>query len=126
MKVRDLMTEPAVAVTTDTPFAELVRLMISSKVSGLPVVDADGHVLGVVSEGDLIVKSHRGEPLRTERGTAKRGRHSRLAEGLVAGSLMSVPAVTIDEDAEIRRAARLLSSRGIKRLPVTRHGRLIG
>ena len=126
MKVRELMTVPPVSVTTDTPVRRIVELMAEHRVSGLPVVVADGTVVGVVSEGDLVVRAdalghHRWTSVHQGRFAAVKPR-----DALVAGEVMTSPAYTIDENDELRLAARLLSRQRIKRLPVTREGKLCG
>ena len=65
MRVVDVMTAPAVAVGPETPLKNVAELLASSGFSGVPVVDAQQHVLGVVSEADILVK---------ERGQLERGR----------------------------------------------------
>jgi len=129
MNVRDAMTKDVVTVRTNAPFRRIVELMSEHRVSGLPVVDGLGHVLGVVTEGDLVVKGHRGSPvlfrsrLPSGRGTRE---YARRVEGAVAGELMSAPAITVDEAADLRVAARLLSLHAVRRVPVTRAGKLAG
>lgn len=126
MKVRELMTEPPVAVTTDTPVRHVVELMAEHHVSGLPVVVADGTVVGLVSEGDLV---SRADVLGRSCSKPAEGDGSTPAvvrDACVAGGVMSTPAYTIDENDELRLAARLMSRQRIKRLPVTRHGKLCG
>ena len=126
--VRDVMTSAVVAVREETPFKEIVRRMQEHRVSALPVVDDDGHPIGIVSEGDLIL----GEGAVPE-GEARslEGRHRRMepqrAAGLVASELMSSPVVTIGPDASLGYAARLMRRNSVKRLVVTdRGGEILG
>lgn len=129
MRVRELMTPEVVTVRTDTPFQEIVRAMSGHGVSGLPVV-TDGQVVGVVSEGDLLVKADRANRVRIhvprQNLVDVDEECLRRLQGTVAGELMSAPAVTVDADADLRLAARLLSSHDISRLPVTSDGELVG
>jgi len=132
MRVSDIMATPVIHVSRDTPIAEVARLMLQHRISGLPVCDSGGGIIGVVTEGDLL--------RRAETGTEKRHRRwvefllgpGRLAQEYVdtharkAGEMMSDKVVTIDGDQPIRRAVELMETRRIKRLPVTKDGRLVG
>lgn len=126
--VRNVMTREVVTVNEQAPFTELVRLMAVHKLSALPVVDGDGQVVGIVSEADLLRKEEyqdeQDAPHWLER------RHQRVARAKAAGrtaaDLMTSPVVTIDSDATIPEAARLLARHRIKRLPVVDDGRLVG
>jgi CBS-domain-containing membrane protein len=127
--VRDVMTAKVVYARQDTPYKELVRLLAERSISGVPVVDDEHRVVGVVSEADLLVKQT--EPANhfqryfLER---KRDRLQRAkAEGAAAAELMSYPAVTVGPEASVAEAARLLRKHLVKRLPVVDHeGRLVG
>ncbi|HEX6472162.1 MAG TPA: CBS domain-containing protein [Streptosporangiaceae bacterium] len=126
--VRDVMTTDVVTVRADTPFKEIARVLATSRISGVPVVNADGTVVGVVSEADLLPKEEfktlTDEYPRLGRRAAKAARAK--AGGDTAAELMSTPAVTIAPDAPVAEAARMLAERGIKRLPVVAGGRLVG
>ncbi|MGW3399740.1 CBS domain-containing protein [Streptomyces hydrogenans] len=116
--VADVMTKKVVAVRPDASFKEIVTAMERWKVTALPVLEGEGRVVGVVSEADLLLKEefhdHRlgmVEQLRRRDATAKAG-SDRAAE------LMTTPAVTIRPEASLPRAARLMATRRVKRLPV--------
>ncbi|MEV7414541.1 CBS domain-containing protein [Streptomyces sp. NPDC089919] len=116
--VADVMTARVVAVTPDTAFKEIAAAMGRWKVTALPVIEGEGRVVGVVSEADLLPKEefheHRPgliEQMRRLGDTAKAG--STRAE-----DLMTTPAVTIRPDATLPQAARLMTDRHVKRLPV--------
>ncbi len=117
--VQDVMTRTVVVVTDSAPFKEVVRRMQEYRVSALPVVDADDRVVGVVSEGDLILKE---DPELEGDGRLFEGRRLKLARekaaGLVAAQLMTTPPVTIGPEATLGEAARLMHRRRIKRVPV--------
>jgi CBS domain-containing protein len=127
--VKDVMTKTVVTVREDAPFKEIVELMEEYRVSALPVLDHDCHLVGVVSEGDLLLKeelagSARGAPFIETR----RKRHDRAkAEGLVAADLMTSPAITVEPVATLAQAARLMHHKRAKRLPVVDdEGRVVG
>jgi CBS domain-containing protein len=114
------MTQDVVTVDEDTPFREIVALMADCKISALPVVDADGRVVGIVSEADLLLKEE--FPEGPPHGRLFQGRRRReiraKAAGGTAAEVMTSPAVTIGPDAGVADAAGLLHRHGIKRLPV--------
>ncbi|MFK4145367.1 CBS domain-containing protein [Streptomyces sp. NPDC004065] len=116
--VSDVMTHTVVAVGRDAPFKDIVTLMGQWKVSALPVLEGEGRVVGVVSEADLLPKEEfrdsdpdRFTQLRRLPDLAKAG-------ALIAGELMSSPAVTVHPDATLAEAARIMALRKVKRLPV--------
>jgi predicted transcriptional regulator len=124
--VLDVMTTEVVTAEPFDGFKEVAKRLYETGVSGLPVVDEDRRVLGVVSEGDLLVKEggeHKGSllhPRKTRRLTGK-------AEAIVAAQAMTEPAVTITADATVAEAARVMYKKGVKRLPVVdSDGRLLG
>jgi CBS domain-containing protein len=119
-RVRDVMTREVVCVDEETPFREIAALMADCKISALPVLDADGRVVGVVSEADLLPKEEfpQGPPgARLLEGRRRRGLRAKAA-GDTAVELMTAPAITIAPDASLAEAARLLHRHQIKRLPV--------
>ncbi|MFF9623667.1 CBS domain-containing protein [Streptomyces griseosporeus] len=113
-RVGEVMTGEVVQARRDTPFKELVRLLDEHRISGLPVVDDDDKVVGVVSGTDLV------------RRQARRGRYDASADA-TAGALMSTPAITVHPEQSVPQAARLMERHGIERLPVVdEEDRLIG
>jgi CBS domain-containing protein len=124
--VKDVMTADVVAVRPGTPYWDMVALLHVHRVGGFPVVDDAGKVIGVVSETDLMT------PVVTVPGAHQgpRGRwphHKRVTEASTAADFMTRPAVTTSPDELARDAARLMSSRKLRRLPVVdRDGRLVG
>src|SRR6266566_5616129 len=127
-RVGDVMTTKVITATPSTPFKQLVELLAAHRIGGVPVVDEDGRVQGVVSEPDLVLKQE--YPRDHEPGLGERLRHradQARSHGTVAKDLMSSPAVTIGEDATVGEAARLMDARCIKRLPVVDElGLLVG
>ena len=127
--VRDMMTTEVVTVEPSTPFKEIVARLAGRRVSAVPVVDADGRVLGVVSEADLLLKE---EYLDAEQEvplvwTRRRRIEREKASGMCARELMSAPPVTVPPTATVAEAARRMHAAGIKRLPVVdEEGRLLG
>jgi CBS domain-containing protein len=120
-----MMTRDVITAELDTPFKQLELLMADRHISAVPVLDAEGNTVGVVSEADLLLRT---EAAGDEPGDRTRGsRHRRAkAHAETAQGLMSSPARTIGPSAPLAAAARLMRTGGIKRLPVIDGGRLVG
>lgn len=125
--VREVMTTGVVAVREDADFKEMVIVMRRRRVSAFPVIDADGRVIGVVSEADLLLKEA-AQAARPARATPSGHRTDTVkAAGVTAAEVMTAPPVTIGQDAPVADAARRMQSRRVKRLPVVDdRGRLRG
>ena len=128
-KVRDVMTCKVVSVPADATYRTLVDTLLDNSVSAAPVVDAEGFVVGVVSEADLLHKVESGgdqqRPLIIIRPARRAAAHK--AHGMVAAELMSSPAITVGPDTSVVAAARQLEANGVKRLLVIdTDGRLVG
>jgi CBS domain-containing protein len=130
MRVQEVMKTNVFTVRSETSLKEAAEILVRHGISGLPVVDADNHVVGVLSEGDILFKE-RGED----------GKKSLLERWLLfplpevpskleartAGEGMSVPAVTIGPRRPLAEAANTMLDRAVKRLPVVDdEGKLIG
>jgi CBS domain-containing protein len=127
--VRDVMTTDVVTVEPWTPFTEIVGRLAEHRISAAPVLDAEGNVLGVVTEADLLLKQeHPNLELDVPLSWSRRRRLEReKAAAVVAGKLMTAPAVTVAPTATVTEAARRMHSAGVKRLPVVDEtGRLVG
>ncbi|MEU3246203.1 MULTISPECIES: CBS domain-containing protein [unclassified Streptomyces] len=111
--VSDVMTRTVVALRTGAVFKDIVRTMQEWRVSALPVLDDRGHVVGVVSEADLLPKEE-----YIEGATGRYGQEGRKADAVTAGELMTAPAVTVTLDATVAHAARVMARKRVKRLPV--------
>jgi CBS domain-containing protein len=132
LKVKDLMTHEVVSVHPSTSLKDVARLLVEHRVSGLPVVDDHGAVVGVVSEGDLVAKEQGRDaverrPLAAILGDSKETR-SQLAkvDAGTAGEAMTAPVVTTRPDAYVVEAAALMTRRQVNRLPVLDGDRLVG
>jgi CBS domain-containing protein len=132
MRAHQIMTKPVVTIAPDATILEAANVMLNRHISGLPVVDAAGKLVGIVSQGDFI---HRGE-IGTER---RRGRWLKfiLGSGKSAidfvheygckiSEVMSRSPVTITEDTPLADIADLMEKKNVKRLPVLRGNKLVG
>lgn len=127
--VRDVMDVPAASLREGLPYRDIARALASSHAGALPVVDAEDHVVGVVSESDLLAKiafeasGHRPGRIGWLR---ERRIHGRTC-GDVAADLMTSPAISVPPGATVAEAAWLATLSRLKRMPVTdREGRLVG
>ncbi|MCW7943777.1 CBS domain protein [Streptomyces hygroscopicus] len=133
-KVGSVMTSDVICAEYGTPFKEVARLLADRRISGLPVVDDDDKVIGVISETDLLVRQSEphgpDEPKPRFRFTGLTPRARRQAvksSALSAGQLMTEPPVTVHADETIAEAARTMAQRRVERLPVLdEEDRLVG
>jgi len=124
-RVRDVMTDAPVCAAEHTGYKQLARLLGDHQVGALPVVSSSRKVLGIVSEADLL-RRQAGRPA-AGRPRRRHGAGQARAETMTAAGLMTAPAITIHPDAPVSAAARLMTARGLRRLPVVAEdGRLIG
>jgi CBS domain-containing protein len=128
--MKDLMTTQVVTVGPATPFKEIVGLLADHRVSAVPVVDDDRHVLGIVSEADLLLKEEFPDPDQDIPlfWTKRRRLERQKAAGATARDLMSsLAVVSTTPEATVAEAARQMHAAGVKRLPVLNEGgRLVG
>ncbi|MFE0546434.1 CBS domain-containing protein [Streptomyces sp. NPDC058891] len=133
-KVGSVMTGDVVSAEYDTPFKEVARRLADHRISGLPVVDQDDKVIGVVSETDLMVhQAATPDPFDAPRRrrlvplTRSARRQAAKAEARTAGRLMTAPPVTAHANDTIIEAARTMAQRHVERLPVLdEEDRLVG
>lgn len=131
MRVKDVMTTKIVKISPDNSVRQAAKVMLDNHVSGIPVVDDAGHLLGIISEGDLIRRTELGNGLGASQAEMAVPAEER-AKAYVkrcswkVGDAMTHNPVTIDEEASLTLAARLMQERSIKRIPVTRAGKLVG
>lgn len=130
MRAHQVMNRQVVTVTPETSIVDAADIMLRQRISGLPVVDGAGRLVGVVSEGDFIRRAEIG----TEK---KRGRWLALltgsdtadvvrAHGRTVGEIMTATPLTITEDTPLAEVVQAMEAHGIKRLPVLRDDRLVG
>jgi CBS domain-containing protein len=125
--MEELMTREVVTVGVDASYREVVAVMDRHRVSALPVVDADGRLVGIVSSADLILKQ---DPAVRESGPPPGIRahvEQVKAAATTAGKLMTTPVLTVRPHQTVAQAVRLLHHFDVKHLPVVDdHDRLVG
>jgi len=130
MRAHQIMTRSVITIAPDATILQAAQTMLQHHVSGLPVVDAAGKLVGIVSEGDFIRRSEIGTP-------RKRGRWLRILLGDSAvdyvrehgrrvSDVMTSDPVTVSEDATLEQIVDAMETNGVKRLPVMKDGRLVG
>lgn len=118
--VGDVMTTRVHVASPLTPFKLLVRLIEENRISAIPIVDQHGRPVGVVSEGDLLLKERRKE-LDSSRDSLHPWRHMRekeKASGSIAAEIMTAPPITIPPGTLLAEAARFMQQRSVRRLIV--------
>jgi len=132
MQVKDVMTRSVIAVRANEPIVRAARLMLQNRISGLPVLDAAGELVGIVTEGDFLRRSELGTQRRRPRWLEFIIGPGRLAQEYVSASgkkveeIMTPDPATVTEDESLEDVVELMERRHIKRLPVTRSGQLVG
>lgn len=123
MNVRDVMTSEVATVGIEASIKDVGRLLSEREVSGVPVVDRDRRLRGVVTEADVVAMMRP----EKERGVIARLLHrARRMESRTAGEAMTSPGITVGPDDPVSRAARLIVEHDLTRLLVVLDGRLVG
>lgn len=131
MRAKDIMTSRVITVLEDTPVDEIARTLLERRISAVPVIDSDGRLVGIVSEGDLI-----GRPEAEGRDDSwwlsgilnleERAEKYAKARGLLAKDVMTTSVITADENDSLSELAGVLEERRIKRVPIVHNGRITG
>ena len=103
MIARDVMTREVVTINPAATIRELSKVLVRNRISGVPVVDGKGKILGVVSEADVVEK-----------------------KGKRVSSILSAPPITVTEETPVEEIAKLMTFRKVKRLPLVRGAKLMG
>ena len=136
MQVREIMTTDVITVRRDAPVNEIAKLMHERDISGIPGVDESNHVVGIITELDMIVRNTRLElpafiqvldlariPLESPGRYRDRLRHML---GTHADDIMTEEVVTIGPDAEVEDLAEVMVQRRLNPVPIVEHGVLVG
>jgi CBS domain-containing protein len=132
MKAADIMTGRVISVAPDASILECIRLMLQHRISGLPVIDAAGNLVGIVTEGDFLRRAEAGTERKRPRWLEFFAGPGRLADeyvhshGRKAAEVMTGEPLTINEDTPVEEVVRLMEERRIKRLPVMRGTKVVG
>jgi CBS domain-containing protein len=132
MRAHQIMTRPVITVTPDTTIVQAANIMLRKHVSGLPVVDAAGKLVGIISEGDFIRRSEigtqrkRGQFLRFILGSGKEASDFVHEHGRKVAEIMTREPLTITEDTALEEIVELMEKNQVKRLPVIRDNKVVG
>ena len=136
MRAMDVMTTNVITVEPDTAVQELATLLSDRGISGVPVVDKDSRLVGIVSEGDLLHRTETGTERRTQRRRSRwldnfasdqaAARDYVKAHGRTVREIMTRDVISVSDTTELADIATLLETRRIRRVPVVRDGQLVG
>ncbi len=132
MQVRDVMTRNVISVRTDQSVLEAAQLMLQNRVSGLPVVDAAGALVGIVTEGDFLRRGEIGTQRQRPKwlefllGSGRLAAEYVHTTGRTVDEVMTPDPATVSEDDSLETVVELMERRHVKRLPVLRNSRIVG
>jgi len=122
MRVKEIMSHPVITVPPDLPVKHVAAILVEKRISGVPVVDEQDGLLGIVTEADLV-------PLETEadpRSHILPSPAPRASLPATAEEAMTRDVISLNEDAEVAEAGRLMLEGHVKRIPILSAGRVLG
>ena len=132
MKAKDVMTSPVISVEPDASIWQAVRIMLQRRISGLPVIDQKGSLVGIVTEGDFLRRAETGTQRRRPNWLEFLMGPGRLADeytrshGRKIQDIMTADPLTVTEDMPLDEVVHTMEKRRIKRLPVVRGNEVVG
>jgi CBS domain-containing protein len=132
MQAKDVMTSPVLSVSPDATIQQAARTMLQRRISGLPVIDKDERLVGILTEGDLLRRVETGTERQRPRwlefllGPGRLADEYTRSHGRKVKEVMSRDPVTVTEDAALDEVVKLMEKRQFKRVPVVRGGEVIG
>jgi CBS domain-containing protein len=132
MRARDVMVRAVATTTPETTVEKVAGLMINLRISGVPVLDRNGQLVGIVTEGDLLRRAETGTERQRSRWSEWFSANSRLAAEYIKSharrveDVMTREVVTVGELADLGEIAELMETRHIKRIPVVHDGKIVG
>ncbi len=132
MRADEVMTAEVVTVAPETPVAEAVKLMLDRRVSGLPVVDEAGTLVGVITEGDLLLRAELGTDKKRSRwldflfGPGRSATAYVQSHGQKVVEVMTRTPLTAAPSASLEEVVGLMTEKRVKRVPIVADGRLVG
>ncbi|WP_246799390.1 CBS domain-containing protein [Bradyrhizobium sp. CCBAU 51753] len=132
VRVREIMSRNVITIDADASVIDAIRTMLSHHISGLPVIDQDGALIGILSEGDFIRRVEVGTEKRRGRWLAMLAGTNRVAldfarqHGRKVRQIMSPKPIAVEEDTPLEQVVQLMESHGVTRFPVMRDNELVG
>ena len=132
MKAQDVMSRPVFSITPTDSVASAIRIMLQNHISGLPVIDADGRLQGMITEGDFLRRTETATQRQRPRWIAFFTGPGRLAEeyvhthGRKVSEVMTLDPVTVSEGTPLEEVVSVMEKRRIKRVPVMRGDKVVG
>lgn len=127
MLAKDIMTRGVITAKREMPVIEVINALLQNKITGMPVVDSEGNLVGIISESDLIYKEKSVLPLSAYwMGKADFVKACRKALATSVEEAMTRQVYSVTEDTPVEDIATLMIERGIKRVPVVRGRKVIG
>ncbi len=132
MRAHQIMTRPVISVRPDTTILEAANMMLQRHVSGLPVINAAGKLVGIVSEGDFIRRAElgtqrkRGRWLKFSLGPGKSASDFVHEHGRTVSEVMTRSPLTVTEDTALAEIVDVMEKNNVKRLPVVRGDQVVG
>ncbi|NKK75407.1 CBS domain-containing protein [Rhizobium leguminosarum bv. viciae] len=131
MLVKDVMTTKVVGVSADNSVRRAAEVMLTNHISGVPVIDDAGYLVGIISEGDLLRRTELGQGaifgLEDQALSAEEKAKAYVkSSAWRVADVMTRDPVVVEEDASLVRVSGLMQEHGIKRIPVMKEGALVG
>jgi CBS domain-containing protein len=132
MNVKEVMTSPVLSVEMDSPILPAIRIMLQRRISGLPVVDKQGHLVGIVTEGDFLRRAETATQRRRPRwlefliGPGRLADEYTRSHGRKVNDVMTPDPITVTEQTPLEEVVRTMEKHRVKRLPVIRGEALVG
>jgi CBS domain-containing protein len=127
MLAKDIMTREVISVRKDTPVVEAMNQLLKNRITGMPVVDDEGNLVGIVSEADLIYKEESILPLSAY--WMDKADFVKACRKAIASSVeeaMTSRVYSVSEETPIEDIATVMIEKGIKRVPVVRGRKVVG
>lgn len=132
MRAKDVMTPDVICVDANEPILKAARLMLQRRISGLPVLDKEGELVGIVTEGDFLRRGELGTQRRRPKwlefivGPGRLAQEYTHSAGRKVEEIMTPDPWTIAEGDRLEAVVDMMERHHVKRLPVTRGGRMVG
>ncbi len=135
LKAKDIMTKQVITVAPDTPVKEVAKTLWEHRINGVPVVDENGDIVGIVTEADLIDQNKKIhiptaifflDSLIFLENPKKLDQEIKKMVGTTAADVCTKKVITVDEDTPVEEIATIMAEKRINTIPVTKNGKLVG